>query len=251
MGEGKQVGLAFGNYDDSTYFYYKDEPLEGSKLGVLENKIVEIPNFIDDSTAKSIVKYFEITPEDVWGYSAFYSSKGLRLPDDDKNLEEVGLYLGVFSDLRESFKKAVELVFGREVRPNTSHGQKWPTGAFAMPHSDNSDMDGNPSSFEINKYVGILYLSDDYDGGHLYFPEHEIDFRPNYLSLYVFPGGHENIHGVSEVTRGERYTMVSFWDFADAEYSDERKEEWAQEKLRVEQEQAEQRERWASGNKDT
>ena len=173
------------------------------------------------------------------------------MPDDDKNLEEVGLYLGVFSDLRESFKKAVELVFGREVRPNTSHGQKWPTGAFAMPHSDNSDMEGNPSSFEINKYVGILYLSDDYEGGHLYFPQHDIDFRPNYLSLYVFPGGHENIHGVSEVTKGERYTMVSFWDFADAEYSEERQKEWAEEKLRVEQEQAEQRERWASGNKDT
>jgi hypothetical protein len=122
-------------------------------------------------------------------------------------------------------------------------------GGFASPHSDNSDFDGNPSSFQINKYVGILYLNGNYEGGNLYFPEHDIEFKPTPYSFIVFPGGIENIHGVREITEGTRYTMVSFWDFAEAEYSEELQAAWEEEVKIVREEQAKQREEWEKGNK--
>jgi predicted 2-oxoglutarate/Fe(II)-dependent dioxygenase YbiX len=134
----------------------------------------------------------------------------MGLAPNDPELDNFGLYGTFFDDLRNKFQEGVEMVFERKVKPNTSHAQKWDVGGFAAPHSDNSDHDGEPNPFEINKYVGILYLNDDYEGGTLYFPDHNIEFKPKAYSWVVFPGGVENIHGVKEVTKGVRYTMVSF-----------------------------------------
>jgi hypothetical protein len=169
-------------------------------------------------------------------------------PDDPK-LAEYSLPPRFFELLRQKFQEAIELVFDREVVANTSHAQKWDVGGFAAPHSDNSDFDGHPNAFEINKYVGILYLNDEYEGGELYFPEHDIEFKPRAYSYICFPGGVENIHGVQEILKGTRYTMVSFWDFADAVYSDEKKAAWEEEIKEVRRAQAEQKVEWEKGNK--
>jgi hypothetical protein len=239
-----------GNLDKSTYIYLKDEPVTNSQLGITENKIVEVPNFVTPEIAEGMIKYFDMLGEELWDDIAFYNSKGMGLPPDDARFKDCGLEEKFFEKLRTQYQKCVELIFNREVRPNTSHAQKWYKGGFASPHSDNSDFDGNPTAFEINKYVGILYLNDDYEGGELYFRDHGIDIKPNKYSYYVFPGGVENIHGVREIKEGERYTMVSFWDFAEAEYTEERKNEWQEEFAIVREQQKHQREEWDGGNKD-
>lgn len=230
-----------------SFIYYKDEPIESSVLGIKDNRIVEIPNFITADNAKSMTEYFEAKAS-MWGDIAFYGSSGMGLIPNDPMLADYGLPGNFFEDLRDSFKDNVEAVFGREVIPNTSHAQKWDVGGFANPHSDNSDNHGEPNAFEINKYVAILYLNENYGGGELYFPDHNIEFKPTALSLIVFPGGVENIHGVKEITSGTRYTMVSFWDFADIEYSEEKRNWWEEETKKVREEQARQKEEWQKGN---
>jgi hypothetical protein len=234
--------------DKSSFVFYKDEPIENSILGIKDNRIVEVPNFITKDTADKMIAYFEDKASD-WGDIAFYGSEGMGLLPNDPKLSDHGLPGLFFEELKESFKAHVEEIFGRGVKPNTSHAQKWNVGGYANPHSDNSDSHGKPNAFEINKYVGILYLNDNYGGGELYFPDHNIEFKPNGLSYYVFPGGVENIHGVKEITDGTRYTMVSFWDFDDAEYSEERKLEWEEEFKWVREQQAKQKEHWLNGNK--
>lgn len=231
-----------------SFKYYKDEPIENSMLGIRDNRIVEVPNFVTPEAAKNMVSYFEAKAAN-WGDIAFYGSEGMGLIPNDPELDNHGLPGMFFDELRESFRAHVAEIFGRDVKPNTSHAQKWNVGGFANPHSDNSDNHGEPNAFEINKYVGILYLNEDYDGGELYFPDHDIEFKPNAFSYYVFPGGVENIHGVKEITSGTRYTMVSFWDFADADYSEEKKAWWEEETRKVRQEQAKQKEEWSKGNK--
>jgi hypothetical protein len=234
--------------DKSSFIYYRDTPIEDSVLGIKDNRIVEVPNFIDPEVAKNMVNYFEAKAAN-WGDIAFYGSEGMGLLPNDPLLADHGLPGLFFEELKQSFQEHVGEIFDRPVKPNTSHAQKWNVGGFANPHSDNSDNHGEPNAFEINKYVGILYLNEDYDGGQLYFPDHDIEFKPNAYSYYVFPGGVENIHGVREITSGTRYTMVSFWDFADAEYSEEKKNWWEEETRKVREEQARQKEEWAKGNK--
>jgi predicted 2-oxoglutarate/Fe(II)-dependent dioxygenase YbiX len=173
----------------------------------------------------------------------------MGLANGDPELDRFDLEPTFFENLRVKFQDAVTTVFGREVKANTSHAQKWDVGGFASAHSDNSDFEGKPSSFQINKYVGILYLNGDYEGGNLFFRDHGIEFKPTPYSFITFPGGIENVHGVTEITKGTRYTMVSFWDFAESEYSEEIKAEWDEELKVVRAEQELQRQQWDKGNK--
>ncbi len=243
--------------DQNKFIVHQDEVVpeeEAGKLGVYTNKIVEIPNFIDPNIVPKMINFFENCDVE-WGDIAFYGSSGKGIKTDSETMKTFGLPDGFFDKLKDKYKETVELVFGREVRANTSHAQKWDVGGFASPHSDNSDNNGVPNAFEINKYVGILYLNDDYEGGDLYFCDKDnemnpyLSFKPNAFSYYVFPGGYENIHGVSEITKGTRYTMVSFWDFADLVYDDETLERWKEEEKQVRIEQAKQKEEWLKGNK--
>jgi hypothetical protein len=222
-------------YTKDNLIYYKDD-------------IARIDNFVTPEEAENMINYFESMAH-IWGDVAFYGSYGMGFADQDPRLNEYGLNPEYFNNLRNRFKQSVEMFFERKLKPNTSHAQKWKVGGFAAPHSDNSDHDGNPNAFEINKYVGILYLNDDYKGGKLYFPDHKIEFKPPVYSYIMFPGGHENIHGVKEILEGTRYTMVSFWDYADAVYSQETIDKWAEEERLVREQQAKQKEEWSKGNK--
>lgn len=254
----KTSELIINEINKSDFIYMKDDPIDMDKtkgvLGVTHNRIVEVPNFVKPDTAKNMIKFFENCGVE-WGHIAFYGSKGMGLKPDAEQLIAHGLSGTFFADIKDKFQQSVELIFERGVKANTSHAQKWEVGGFASPHSDNSDYEGVPNAFEINKYVGILYLNDDYEGGELYFCNDDeekskwLSFKPNVYSYYVFPGGVENIHGVSEITAGTRYTMVSFWDYAESDYDKATLDKWEEEEKQVRIQQAKQREEWEKGNK--
>ena len=44
--------------------------------------------------------------------------------------------------------------------------------------------------------------------------------------LAAFAGGHHNIHEVQMITKGTRFTIGSFWDNAEVEYSEEKQAFW-------------------------
>jgi hypothetical protein len=238
--------------DKASFVYFKDEPNNKGSLNIPENKIVEIPNFVGPEIAKNMIGFFEDN-EISWGDIAFYGSSGKGIKAKQEELDRWNIPTTFFEEITNKFKEAVEIVFNREVKANTSHAQKWDVGGFASLHSDNSNNSGEPNAFEINKYVGILYLNNDYEGGQLYFSEEGTDpwlsIQPNAYSLYVFCGGVENLHGVTEITKGTRYTMVSFWDFAEIVYSDETIKKWEEQRLKVREEQAVQKAEWDKGNK--
>lgn len=200
--------------DPASFVFFKDEQIVSGKgkLGVDRNRIVEVPNFVSKSTAESLVEYFK--KENRWGETAFNGSHGAPVQIGHTRPEEFGLPDTVFTDINAKLQEAVTAVYGKIVKPSSIHAQKWEIGSSANPHSDNSDFDGNPTEgFDNLKYVGILYLNKDYEGGELFFPEHDISIHPNAGSMYIFSGGVENIHGVTEITSGTRYSIVSFWDF--------------------------------------
>lgn len=201
--------------DPDSFVFFKDEEIVDGKgqLGVDRNRILEIPNFITESTAESLVAYFKEL--DFPYETAFNGSRGaalhagLAIPPS-----HFGMPDSIFEDINAKLKHAVAEVYNKDVVPTSIHAQKWDAGSSANPHSDNSDFDGNPAEgFDNLKYVGILYLNSDFSGGNLFFPEHDIEIHPNAGSMYIFSGGVENIHGVTEITSGTRYSIVSFWDF--------------------------------------
>jgi hypothetical protein len=65
--------------------------------------------------------------------------------------------------------------------------------------------------FNHREYGAIIYLNDNYSGGHTYYPNHNFDIAPAVGKLAIHPGDPEHLHGVSKIEDGVRYTLASFW----------------------------------------
>lgn len=213
----------------------------------LRDDICIYENFITESECQSILKYWEHSVEKgtlPWEPISFYDSFASNLPDDEDVLN-FGLPLDFFKNLEENIKKAVEKTRGKEVKSVSYHAQKWITGAFAGFHSDNTPLDTPEyNAFERSKWAAFLYLNDDFVGGELNFRDHEILIKPRAGMLATFAGGHHNIHEVYTIEDGTRFTVGSFWDNKESEYSEETKARWESEISEARIQQANDAEKW-------
>ena len=78
---------------------------------------------------------------------------------------------------------------------------RWPVGTFMKPHLDDNNKH-NPDIF-----AAMLYLNDDYSGGHTCFEHMEV--KPEVGKLIIFSNAHY-LHYVSKVEESERF-VLSFW----------------------------------------
>lgn len=88
---------------------------------------------------------------------------------------------------------------------------RWDLGEGSGPHTDTQNAG-------FVKYSSILYLSGDYEGGEIEFPEQGIQYKPIARDLIIFPCKNL-VHEVYPVTSGNRSTVVGF-------YSDVHPSEW-------------------------
>lgn len=107
--------------------------------------------------------------------------------------------------------------YGPELWPSYTDLVYWPTGSSLDIHADNCWLDGKPNYCPERDYAGVLYLNTDYEGGKTYFEEFDNVIEPEVGKLVLFPAGLEYRHGVTEVTRGDRYTMP-IWLTTDANF---------------------------------
>jgi hypothetical protein len=78
--------------------------------------------------------------------------------------------------------------------------RKWNTGQSMGPHADGQD--GNYGlAFTI-----VMYLNDNYEGGEIVFPDHNISIKPKAGSLVMFPATSNFVHKVMPITSGNRYS---------------------------------------------
>jgi len=187
--------------------------------------IIVFENFITPEESAAAIKVLDKQMEDgklSWTPISFYESYSSNLPlDNDPDLEEFG------------------------------HTQKWEPGAYATPHSDNTDIDGNPSPFERSRYAAFLYLNDDFEGGVLRFVKQKLEIEPKVGMLAAFAGGFENIHEVTLITKGVRYTIGSFWDDREeSDYPEELRKQWEEEMKKIREQQAVEKSEWQELIKD-
>lgn len=91
------------------------------------------------------------------------------------------------------------------------------TGAFNGLHSDMYNLDGTPHQDPAKtnrEFSALVYLSEygeDFTGGELVFPQHELKHQPKIGDLVFFRGDLEHTHKVRHVLSGERYAIVMFF----------------------------------------
>jgi hypothetical protein len=75
----------------------------------------------------------------------------------------------------------------------------WNQGQSMGPHFDGQD--GNKDlAFSL-----VAYINDDYEGGEISFPNHNVTIKPKAGSLIMFPSQEPYIHEVKPITAGTRY----------------------------------------------
>lgn len=218
----------------------------------INEDLVIYENFLTPEESAKVIEVLEKqvqTEKLSWTPISFYESYSSVLPqDNDPELEEVGLSPTAFSDIKNGIINAVASV--HDIDPNTVvqigyHTQKWEPGAFARLHSDNTDEEGNFGAFERSRYAAFLYLNEDFEGGLLKFPDRDVEISPKVGMLAAFNGSHNNMHEVTLITKGVRYTLGSFWDDREeSAYSEELRAAWKEEMDKIREAQKVEKEEW-------
>lgn len=215
----------------------------GRKEVIGGNNITVYHNFISKEECEELIKFFDAKSEE-WKPICFYGSYGMFTAAPLTSEHNTSIDQNKLNELTDRVIKAATDMAGVPTKINSMHAQKWDVGAYANDHSDNSDLEGNDMGWSDNKFATILYLNDDYEGGEIKFRDHNISLKLEPGALLAFPGGMENIHSVSEITAGTRYTVVSFQDYASAWYSEAELKELERMILRERVHQYQLKERW-------
>jgi hypothetical protein len=208
------------------------------KIQHTEN-IFEYESFLSKDECQLLIDGWN--SQDDWDLTCFYNAYVISGKKEiEANFKEK-IY-----QMYDSFKKIAEESFNCDLKPLSQSAHKWTVGAYAADHADNADLDGTPNGWAANKLVTILYLNDQYDGGYLTFRDHDIAIKPKTGTLMVFDVGINNVHAVTEVKSGIRYTMLNSFDYIDSHYDIDLE----QEKLKEEKAKADLRLEWQDGKID-
>lgn len=217
--------------------------MENMEKIVHRDDIVEFKNFLTPEECQTLIDYYESSAES-WQETCFFNARVMDPIEPSKKMIYPEINKPYFDQLRGKLEKISEDVFGKKVKNLSLSAHKWMPGAYADDHSDNSELDGKPNAWRENKFVTIIYLNDNYIGGKLYFRDHNLSLAPEAGTMVCFDVGINNVHGVTRIESGDRYTMLLSWDFADSVYPEGYFEEKEREIMETRIAQEKQREQW-------
>lgn len=194
-------------------------------FGNSADMIVELENFMTqeemdflENAAKSItiwdVTQSHVNENGTVVYdSDYWKDRVATSPTLDKNDPSIA---PVIAGLFQRLKPIVEDFYNVKVNPTGTTIVRWLPGQFQKPHADKELHDGVdaglPNDFPYYDLSSLFYLNEDYEGGELYFPLQNVQFKPKKGAAYFFPGDMNYIHGVTEIKSGIRYTCPFFWE---------------------------------------
>ena len=105
----------------------------------------------------------------------------------------------------------LERIYDLRLSPRPPVIMKWRPGIEQRPHADKQLNNGEPNAFVDYDLNSLFYYNDDFEGGELYYPQHNLTIKPKPGLAVAHPGDVNYLHGVTMVTKGHRYTTPSFY----------------------------------------
>jgi hypothetical protein len=182
-----------------------------------------VQNFITAEEASTIIDFVKSIEPWEDGGSDFWNNRSLNAINIYRDMSpEIGKIL---YDIRQKLGEEIKSLYGLpEVYPDLFQVVRWFPGMEQSPHADDmTDAMEHEKHlvewFSHREYGAIIYLNDNYSGGHTYYPNQGFDIAPEVGKLAVHPGDPEHLHGVTKIEGNVRYTLASFWT-RDKEYFD-------------------------------
>ena len=176
-------------------------------------KIFEQEDFLDSYICEQLIDYQEKNSPNDMSLDYWRSRLVAHYDDDIKSMTDV-IHSCIVKLINNFYDDNVYLEFTSLVY--------WGKGMELKLHADNLWLK-NPNKQHHTPqrdYSSILYLNDKFEGGETYFKNSEKEYKvkPKTGKLIFFPSGADYPHGVKEITKGERYTLAT-WFTRDKNYA--------------------------------
>lgn len=173
----------------------------------------EILNHIQSSSVEDL-SVFDSEKSNQTGTTQWKVDKETR----DTQIVPMGpLYPKIEELLRNAVKHIINPFYGIEVSSSEiPQILSYSIGGHYKPHIDGEAIWVAPTGEKIWKkstdrdLSTVLYLNDDFEGGDFLFPDLKIRIRPEPGMMICFPSNRFYSHGVEPVTKGKRYSIVTW-----------------------------------------
>jgi len=195
---------------------------------MIDNPLTHIlirPNVISPEGIREMVDHIKRSPaEDLSVFDAETTNRtGETSWQVDKKTRDTqivpmgDLYPKIEGLLRCAVKEIINPFYGIEVSSSEipqvlSYG----VGGHYKPHIDGESIWVTPKGEHIWKKSTdrdlsmVFFLNNDFEGGDFVFPELKVRVRPEPGMMVCFPSNHHYMHGVEPVTKGKRYSIVTW-----------------------------------------
>jgi hypothetical protein len=190
-------------------------------FGNSRDNIVTIDNFIDLDDLKIIQEFCPTIDEWNNEKESVYAEDGTCLYNADywndrqcstDILERINPQVWhIIDKYIDKMQRVIEDQFNCTVSKRPPVIMKWRPGTEQRPHADKQLNDGQPNAFPSYDLNSLFYYNDDFEGGDLFYPDHDVVIRPQPGLAVLHPGDINYLHGVTMVTSGYRYTTPSFY----------------------------------------
>lgn len=179
------------------------------------NNINSIDNVLTKEECNYLISVAEKTKQWEKAGSDFWDDRCLNVPLISKNgdVEAARLLLNIKDRIAEAITSLYKL--DKKIYPDLLQIVRWFPGLEQSPHCDDmTDTDTEGLEwFKHRNFASVIYLNDDYVGGHTYYPQYNFEIIPKAGSMAIHPGTSDYMHGVTKIENKIRYTIASFWTF--------------------------------------
>lgn len=165
------------------------------------HRIKVVDNFISPEDARILIEE-QMRPSEINPYPEYYKERfgGTAFPYNKRVMDILVKYGKKANELHKEFNGFVNPIYVFK-----GFGSIWVAGTKGGLHLDAQD----PEPFI--EFSTVIYLNspEDYEGGVIYFPNQDYEYKPKQYSAVFFPSsGSEYIHGITTVTSGRRHTAL-------------------------------------------
>ena len=195
--------------------------VEPGHFGSSKSNIKIIDNFIELEDLKIIQKFLPTINEWMDAGENQYADDGTCIYDAsywaDRQcswdiLQKINIQVyNIIDKYILKMKQSLEQFFNVSLSTRPPVIIKWRPGMEQRPHADKQTNDGKPNPFPTYDINSLFYYNDDFEGGELYYPDHDLVVKPKPGLAVAHPGDVNYLHGVKPVISGQRYTTPSFY----------------------------------------